>query len=121
MIRLKRAYQKAEETDGFRVLVDRVWPRGVSKVEAKLNLWLKEVAPSTELRKWYNHIPEKFSEFSKRYQKELLDEEISHQAFQELLVICQKETQVTLVYGAKDETENQAVVLKKLLDRQLAV
>ena len=121
MIQLKRAYQKAEETDGFRVLVDRIWPRGVSKAEAKLDLWLKEVAPSTELRKWYNHTPEKFPEFSERYQKELLDEEVPHQAFQELLAICQKEKKVTLVYGAKDETENQAVVLKKRLDQQLAV
>jgi uncharacterized protein YeaO (DUF488 family) len=111
-IKLKRAYERPEADDGFRVLVDRLWPRGVSKNSAHLDLWLKEIAPSTPLRKWFGHDPKKWKEFRTRYLQELKEhaEEID-----ELLKHARQET-VTLVYGAKDEEHNDAVVLKEYLE-----
>jgi len=73
MIKIKRAYAPAEETDGYRILVDRLWPRGISKEKAKIDLWLKSVAPSSDLRKWFGHVPERFPEFTKRYKAELAE------------------------------------------------
>lgn len=113
-IKIKRIYDKAEESDKTRVLVDRIWPRGVSKEEAMLDHWMKEIAPSTELRKWYNHKASRFSEFSKRYKKELnanpdLIKQLTHLA---------KEKRLTLLFGAKNEEHNQAIVLKELLESQ---
>lgn len=112
MIKLKRIYEEPESSDGYRVLVDRLWPRGVSKVEAKLDLWLKDIAPSNELRQWFGHDPEKWSEFQKKYKSEIIDNE---SAFKKLQSIIQKHEVVTLLYGAKDEEYNQAVVIKSLL------
>lgn len=110
-LKLKRAYEPAERGDGRRVLVDRIWPRGVSKDEAHIDLWLKEVAPSTALRKWFGHQPERWSEFVKRYRAELK----ANPAVEELLKIM-AEGPVTLVYGAKDKAHNQAVALAEYLE-----
>ena len=112
MVKLKRIYEKPKSSDGYRVLVDRLWPRGISKVEAKLDLWLKDIAPSNELRQWFDHDPAKWSEFQKKYKSEIIDNE---SIFRELKSIIQKHEVVTLLYGAKDEKHNQAVVIKSLL------
>src|SRR5690606_14601505 len=109
---LKRAYEAPADSDGMRVLVDRLWPRGVSKAAARIDLWLKDVAPSTELRKWFGHDPEKWPEFQKRYRAELK----GSAALAELRRLA-RQGHVTLVYGAKDEARNDAVVLAKLLRR----
>lgn len=111
-IHIKRIYEDTSKTDGFRVLVDRIWPRGVSKEDAKLDEWLKEIAPSTELRKWFDHKEERFEEFSKKYKEELKN----HSDLVEKLLKTAKNKRLTLLYGAKDETHNQAVVLKTYLE-----
>ncbi len=113
-IQIKRIYEDASKSDGFRVLVDRIWPRGVSKEDAQLDEWLKEISPSTELRKWFNHKEERFSDFSKKYQKELKD----HSDLIEELLKKAKNKRLTLLYGAKDEKHNQAVVLKSFIEKQ---
>jgi uncharacterized protein YeaO (DUF488 family) len=112
MFKLKRAYEKAAKGDGYRVLVERLWPRGVSKGEARLDEWMKEVAPSPELRQWFGHDPGKWAEFQKRYRQELKDK---RDLVQQLKHKGEEET-VTLVYGAKDEEHNAAVVLKGVLE-----
>ena len=112
MIRLKRAYEAPAKQDGLRILVERLWPRGVSKEKAAVDLWLKDLAPSTELRKWYGHDPEKWDEFRKRYRAELAK-------VGDLLVLLKHRTTegpVTFVYAAHDEERNSAVVLKNYLD-----
>jgi uncharacterized protein YeaO (DUF488 family) len=113
-IRLKRAYAASELSDGFRVLVDRLWPRGVTKTEASIDLWLKEVAPSTALRRWFGHAPEKWQMFHRRYCDEL---DQSPEAVAQLLEYV-RQGRVTLVYGAKDPTYNHARVLLEYLERQ---
>ncbi|MCB0465820.1 MAG: DUF488 domain-containing protein [Aequorivita sp.] len=113
-IKIKRVYEEASKNDGYRVLVDRIWPRGVSKEKAKLDDWIKEIAPSTELRKWFDHKEKRFSEFSKKYINELNE----HSELVEELLNKTKEKRLTLLYGAKDESHNQAVVLKKFLEDQ---
>lgn len=110
-IKLKRAYEAPAQSDGMRILVDRLWPRGLSKARAAIDHWLKEVAPSNELRQWFGHDPEKWPEFRKRYRAELKD----NPALAELRDLSRKGT-VTLVYSAKDELHNQAVVLRQVLD-----
>ena len=112
MIKLKRVYQPAAKTDGCRVLVERLWPRALSKERAALNLWLKDVAPSTELRKWFAHDPAKWPEFQKRYRAELKDKADSLGTLRQK---CKKGT-VTLVYAARDEEHNDAVALKRFLE-----
>ncbi len=117
-IKIKRIYEKATEEDGFRILVDRLWPRGVSKEDAKLDEWLKEIGPSTELRKWFNHEPSKFEQFKRKYKDELKSGS-SKEALEKLQTIIEdNDQQITLLFGAKNETENQAVVLKGILDHQ---
>lgn len=111
MVEIKRAYDEASQSDGYRVLVDRIWPRGVSKADAKIDLWLKDIGPSTDLRKWFNHDPAKFSDFKKRYNLELQ----KNNEFNDLQEIVHDKSKVTLVYGAKDELHNQAVVLQEKL------
>lgn len=108
---LKRAYEPYDPNDGFRILVDRLWPRGIEKHAAHIDLWLKEVAPSAELRKWFGHEPAKWEEFRKRYLVELKHnpEAVG------MLAEHARHGVVTLVYGAKDEEHNQAVVLKEYL------
>jgi uncharacterized protein YeaO (DUF488 family) len=113
-IRLRRAYDAPGSSDGHRVLVDRVWPRGVSRDQLRLDNWLKEVAPSTELRKWFNHDPAKWAEFKHRYFREL-DEQ--SEAVERLLTRCRGGT-VTLVFGAKDPRYNNAVALKEYLEQR---
>lgn len=110
-ISIKRIYEDASQADGYRVLVDRLWPRGISKDKAKVDEWLKEVGPSNELRVWFGHDPARYGEFKKRYETELK----SNSAFDELKKITQNNSTVTLVYSAKDEDHNQAQVLLGLL------
>lgn len=110
-IALKRAYDPAEETDGYRILVDRLWPRGVSKEEAKLDVWQKDIAPTDALRKWFDHDTEYWGEFRRRYLAELK----KHQAQLRELAARAAREKVTLVYGAKDREKNQAVVLRQYL------
>jgi uncharacterized protein YeaO (DUF488 family) len=112
MIRLKRVYEKPSRDDGLRVLVDRLWPRGLTKERAALSLWLKDVAPSTELRKWFGHDPARWKGFQARYRKELSDRK------EALKLLRQKasEQTVTLLYGARDDEHNEALVLKKVLE-----
>ncbi|WEV52443.1 DUF488 domain-containing protein [Bifidobacterium sp. ESL0704] len=116
-IALKRVYEAAEDGDGYRVLVDRLWPRGISKVNAKLDLWLKEIGPSAQLRKWFGHDPAKFDEFAEQYRKEL---DANTETVDKLVSICREQPKVTLLYGAKDPQHNQAIVLKDYLDGRLS-
>lgn len=113
MIAIKRIYASPSKADGYRVLVDRLWPRGVSKDKAKLDEWLKDVAPSDELRKWFNHDPAKFAEFKKRYERELAQ----NPALETLRSIVKEHGTVTLLYGAHDAEHNQAAVLCELLGK----
>lgn len=110
-IQIKRIYDDVAKSDGTRVLVDRIWPRGMRKEDANLDEWMKEIAPSTELRKWFDHKEEKFQEFSKKYNTELKN---NPELIKELKDKASR-NRLTLLYGAKDETHNQAVVLKKFL------
>jgi len=115
MIKIKRAYEDPAKTDGRRFLVDRVWPRGVKKADLALEAWQKDVAPSANLRKWFQHDAAKWNEFQKRYDAEL---DGNSAAWEPLLDAARKGT-ITLVYGARDEEHNQAVALKAYLDRKL--
>jgi uncharacterized protein YeaO (DUF488 family) len=111
MIRTKRIYDEPDKSDGFRVLVDRLWPRGLSRDRAKVDLWLKDIAPSNELREWFSHDPDKWPEFRKRYKEELKGRrELVDQLREE-----SKKGKVTLLFAAKDTEHNNAVVLKELL------
>jgi len=113
MIRLKRAYEPASHDDGLRILVERLWPRGVSKQKAQLDIWLKDLAPSPELRQWYGHDPAKWPQFKKRYRTELKDKG-------DLLTLLKLVIQVrpvTFVYAASDEERNSALVLKEVLEQ----
>ncbi|HOF50357.1 MAG TPA: DUF488 domain-containing protein [Candidatus Colwellbacteria bacterium] len=112
MINLKRIYEPYSKDDGFRILVDRLWPRGVSKEKAKLNLWLKDIGPSNELRKWFNHEVEKWPEFKKRYKRELRDKK---DLLEELKDIHREHKKITLLYAAKDEKHNEAIIIKDFL------
>ena len=114
---IKRIYDGLSDNDGYRVLVDRVWPRGVSKERAHLDAWIKELAPSTDLRKWFAHDPTKYPEFHRRYIAEL-DTNPEVRSFIADLNHRAKNETVTLLYSAKDEEHNQAVVLKDYLDEQ---
>ncbi len=118
MIRLKRAYEPPARSDGYRVLVDRLWPRGLRKVDAHLDAWLKDVAPSDALRKWFHHDPSRFGQFRERYARELGLED-AQARLDELARKAQHEN-VTLVYAAHDEHHNNAVVLAEELERRRA-
>jgi uncharacterized protein YeaO (DUF488 family) len=113
-LRLKRAYEPPEPSDGYRVLIDRLWPRGVKKEEARIDEWARELAPSTELRRWFGHDPERFAEFRRRYLEELADR---GEKLRELRRRARVGT-VTLVYSARDSEHNDAVVLAELLRRR---
>ena len=112
-LKLKRVYEAPHKDDGTRILVDRLWPRGLTKERAKVDLWLKEIAPSTELRKWFGHDPKKWRSFCERYETELKD----HADQLKLLKSKVKEGTVTLIYGARDQEHNEALVLKEFLER----
>lgn len=108
---IKRVYETPAEKDGIRILVDRLWPRGLTKAKAKVALWLKDIAPSTELRKWFNHDPKKWKEFQIRYRNELKNKK-------QLLSVVREQaakSSITLVYAAKDERQNDAIVLQEFL------
>ncbi len=113
-IQIKRAYEPPDKGDGQRILVDRLWPRGVKKENAALDLWVKEAAPSTELRKWFGHDAGKWKEFQRRYRAELKKNEVALQP----LVEDVRKGRVTLIYGARDETHNNAVALKTWLEER---
>ncbi|MEE3481246.1 MAG: DUF488 family protein [Lachnospiraceae bacterium] len=113
-LRLKRIYEEASDEDGYRVLVDRLWPRGVSKEKAHLDLWAREAAPSMELRRWFNHEPDKFPEFQSRYFKELEKNEKA-EAFRNMVREKLKDSNITLLFSARDEACNNAVVLRDWL------
>lgn len=113
-IKIKRAYEQPDKDDGKRILVDRLWPRGLTKEQAKVDLWLKEIAPSTELRKWFGHDPDKWKRFRGRYETE-----ISHK--DDLINMLKRqagEGTITLIYAARDERHNEALVLKQFLERE---
>ncbi|MBP8933535.1 MAG: DUF488 domain-containing protein [Candidatus Atribacteria bacterium] len=115
MIYIKRIYEPAELRDGFRILVDRLWPRGMTKEKARIDLWLRDIAPSDSLRKWFNHQLENWDEFKQRYFKELATKN-------DMIEIIQKRSEqetVTLLYSAKSETLNNAVALKEFIERKI--
>jgi uncharacterized protein YeaO (DUF488 family) len=112
-IAIQRAYEAPSPDDGYRVLVDRVWPRGRSKETLKLDQWARELAPSTELREWFGHDPDRWAVFQQRYRDELDSEEM--RKLMQQLVSDSGGQQITLVYGAKDEEHNQAIVLREVL------
>jgi uncharacterized protein YeaO (DUF488 family) len=114
---LKRAYEEPTNADGFRVLVDRLWPRGKKKAALRLNAWVKEIAPSTELRKWFNHDPNRWLEFCKRYKAELRNPE-AKKTIADTVHVAQKYSAITLTYAAKDKEHNEAVVLRTLFKRK---
>lgn len=116
MIKTKRIYEPPEASDGYRVLIDGLWPRGLKKEKLQLDEWLKEIAPSSELRKWFDHRPERWAEFVKRYEKELAaPEKAMH--LKRLKDLSGKQT-VTLLYGARDQQFNHAVALSNLIRRK---
>ena len=112
-VQLKRVYEPADKSDGYRVLVDRLWPRGISKEDLHIDLWLKEIAPSDHLRKWFDHDPAKFAEFSRKYRGELQ----VNPALLKLRDIVAQNPTVTLLYAAHDTEHNQAAVLQALLHK----
>lgn len=112
MVILKRIYEPYSKSDGFRILVDRLWPRGVSKAVAKLDLWLKDIGPGNELRKWFGHDTQKWIEFRKRYKLELKDKT---GLLKELKSLQEKHKTITLLYGARDKEHNEAVIIAETL------
>jgi uncharacterized protein YeaO (DUF488 family) len=114
-VAIKRVYEPASLTDGTRVLVDRLWPRGLTKVKAAVDEWLRDLAPSDELRRWYHARPDHWQDFRKKYLKELSQPEAEDSLLQ-LYQLARKRKRVTLLFGSKNESSNNAVVLKELLD-----
>lgn len=110
-LHVKRVYEAPSPEDGMRILVDRLWPRGLSKEKAQMDWWLKEIAPSTELRKWFNHEPEKWDEFRRRYRHELRERQA---VFDNLIEVIEKKP-ATLLFGSKEERFNDAVALKEFI------
>jgi uncharacterized protein YeaO (DUF488 family) len=114
MIQLKRVYDKDMPGDVFKVLVDRLWPRGISKSDGIVDVWYKEISPSTELRKWYNHDPDKWESFKKKYREELTRQEDN---LREILSLEKQHKKILLLYSSKEEKLNNAVVLQEVLSR----
>jgi uncharacterized protein YeaO (DUF488 family) len=114
-LRIKRVYAEPSCEDGKRILVDRLWPRGLTKEKARVDLWLKDVSPSNELRKWFGHDPKKWTEFRRRYKEELKSLDSSLDTLEQET----KQRPVTLLYGAKDQEHNEAVVLLELLQKDV--
>ncbi len=112
-IQVKRIYEESSESDGFRILVDRLWPRGIKKTEANIDLWLKDIAPSDSLRKWFNHDPMKWIEFQKRYAQEIIDKQ------EDIDIILKegKKKKVTLLFSSKETEHNNAVALLNILTK----
>ena len=116
---LKRAYEEPDDTDGYRVLVDRLWPRGKKKADLRLDMWAKDISPSTALRKWFGHDPARWLEFCKRYEAELTAPEMKD-AIAQVLNGAHIHSTMTLIYGAKDPEHNDAVVLASIFKRAAA-
>lgn len=114
MLKIKRIYEPADSADGYRILVDRIWPRGVSKEAAAIDIWLKDVAPSTALRKWFGHDPARWSAFKRRYADELSAAEAAA-AVERIRRAMEDRATVTLLFSARDEAHNQAVALREYL------
>ena len=114
MIKIKRAYEKSSNDDGFRVLVDQLWPRGLTKERAAIDLWMKEIAPSAALRRWFSHDPAKWNMFRKKYRDELQEKKALIEKINEL---AREKKSLTLVFAAKDVEHNNAVVLEELLQK----
>ncbi len=112
MLTIKRIYDEPAAGDGYRVLVDRLWPRGVAKDRAKIDLWMKEIAPGDELRKWFSHDPERWDEFRKRYREELNGRQ---EELEKLRRIVREHAVVTLLFAAKDELHNNAAALREMI------
>jgi len=112
-IKIKRVYEQPDRKDGERILVDRLWPRGLTKEKGHVDLWIKEIAPSTDLRKWFGHDPKKWKNFRRRYETEIRHKEDL------IKVLKQKarEGTITLIYGARDEKHNEALVLRQFLEK----
>ncbi len=117
MVQMKRAYEAAAKKDGYRVLIDRLWPRGIKKENLPLDAWMKELAPSTELRKEFGHDPKRWTAFQTKYKKELKNPEAKEKI--KLLIAIAKKAKLTLLYGARDTEHNDAVVLKKVIEKAL--
>src|SRR3989304_9338873 len=113
MLKIKRVYDPVSTDDGKRILVDRLWPRGIKKEKARIDEWVKEIAPSNELRKWYSHDPEKWAEFKKRYKQEIAGET---ERLKKIKAEARKQT-VTLLFSSKELERNNAVALKEMLDQ----
>ena len=113
MLKIKRIYDEYEIGDGKRILIDRLWPRGIKKEKSHVDVWAKELAPSTDLRKWFGHEPKKFSEFKKRYKKELENEK----DYLKKIKNISSKNNITLLYSAKDKKYNNVVVLKEILNK----
>ncbi|MGB6870130.1 MAG: DUF488 family protein [Acidobacteriaceae bacterium] len=114
---LKRAYDEPDSTDGFRVLLDRLWPRGKKKTDLCLDAWVKDIAPSTELRKWFHHDPRRWPEFCRRYKAELKSPKLQ-KIIADTLQAARKHSTITLIYAAKDTQHNEAVVLQAIFKRR---
>jgi uncharacterized protein YeaO (DUF488 family) len=112
MIKIKRIYERPKKEDGFRIFIDGLWAQGISKEEAPVQLWLRQIAPSPALKKWFGHTPKKFDEFSKRYKKELSEKKVF---LRRILDIEKQHDTVTLLYAAKDTTHNNALVVQEYL------
>lgn len=111
---IKRVYEPALPEDGYRILIDRLWPRGMTKEKASIEIWLRDISPSDELRKWFGHDPEKWPEFQKRYKAEISKNKEASAALRKAI---KEQEKVTLVYGARDELHNDAVVLKSVFSQ----
>ena len=116
MLKLKRAYDEPTKSDGLRILVERLWPRGLRKADAAIDVWLKEIAPSTELRQWYAHDIDRWPEFKKRYEAELRE---NSRAVRQLQEYCKDHPTVTFVYAAHDDEHNSAIVLRHFMGRRV--
>lgn len=116
-IQTKRAYDAVEDSDGYRILIDRLWPRGISKEELKHDTWLKDIAPPDDLRKWFDHDPDKFDSFRQRYRNELKNKS---ETVEKLLSFCREHEKITLLYSAKDREHNNAKVVKEYLKEELS-
>ncbi len=115
MIKLKRIYERPEVTDGLRILVDRLWPRGVRRSTANVDIWLRDVGPTDELRKWFAHDPKKWVKFKEKYVKELKE----NPAFEDLVDLARTNDPLTLLYATQDTRHNQAIVVKSMLEKAL--
>jgi uncharacterized protein YeaO (DUF488 family) len=112
MIKIKRIYEKYSSDDGYRILIDRLWPRGISKANAHVDLWFKEIAPTDHLRKWFSHDPKKWNSFEKKYKEELKE---NKPLLDKIKFLEQEHKNVTLIFSAKDEQHNNAIVLDEVL------